>query len=136
MLSHEIIELDKKQLRDFGLVTGAIAAGIFGLLLPCLFSKTYPLWPWYVLAVLASTAMTIPMALRPIYKVWMLFGQMMGWVNTRIILGVVFYVLFTPISILLKLFGKDPMQRKIDPKSKSYRVTSVRSPREQMEKPF
>lgn len=135
-MTHEVKEMDKKDLREFGLVTGAIVAGLFGLILPWLLNKPYPLWPWYVLAVLAGLALLLPTALGPVYKLWMRFGAVMGWINTRIILGVVFYTLFTPISLLLKLMGKDPMQRQLDHKLTSYRVVSKRNPREQMEKPF
>lgn len=136
MAMDEQIQMNKKELREFGFVTGVIVAGLFGLLLPWLLSKPYPLWPWYVLAVLVGLALVMPTALRPVYKTWMRFGAIMGWINTRIILGVVFYILFTPISMLLKVIGKDPMHRHLDNKLKSYRVASKHSPREQMEKPF
>ena len=131
-----MMEINKKSLREFGIVTGAIVAVLFGLLLPWLLSKAYPLWPWYVLAVLAGVAVILPMALKPVYKVWMRFGLVMGWINTRIILGIVFYFMFTPIALILKLLGKDPMHRKLDAKLQSYRIESKRSPREYMEKPF
>ena len=132
---HQMMEINKKSLREFGIVTGAIVAVLFGLLLPWLLSKAYPLWPWYVLAVLAGVAVILPMALKPVYKVWMRFGLVMGWINTRIILGIVFYFMFTPIALILKLLGKDPMHRKLDAKLQSYRIESKRSPREYMEKP-
>ena len=135
-MTHQMMEINKKSLREFGIVTGAIVVGLFGLLLPWLLDIAYPLWPWYVLAVLGGVAVIMPMALGPVYKVWMRFGLVMGWINTRIILGVVFYFLFAPVAVLLKLLGKDPMHRKLDAKLQTYRINSKHSPREQMEKPF
>ena len=135
-MTHQLMEMNNKNLREFGIVTGIIVVVLFGLLLPWLLDSTYPMWPWYMLAILAAIAVVVPMALKPVYKIWMRFGLIMGWINTRIILGIVFYVLFTPIALFLKLIGKDPMQRKLDINVKSYRIESKSSPREQMEKPF
>jgi len=135
-MTQQMMEMDKKSLREFGIVTGIIVVVLFGLLLPWLFSSSYPLWPWYVLAVLAGIAVVLPMALSPVYKVWMRFGLVMGWINTRLILGLIFYILFTPIAIILKILGKDPMLRKLDAGLQSYRIESKLSPRENMEKPF
>ena len=135
-MAQPVLETDKKGLREFGIVTGAIVAGLFGLLLPWLLDRSYPMWPWYVLLVMTLVGMVAPVALRPVYKVWMRFGLVMGWLNTRLILGLVFYSMFTPVAVILKLLGKDSMRRKPDRQLKTYRVASKSSPREQMEKPF
>ena len=135
-MTQQMMKMDKKSLREFGFVTGIIVVLLFGLLLPWLFSSSYPLWPWYILAVLAGVALVMPMALSPVYKVWMRFGLVMGWINTRLILGIIFYILFTPIAMILKILGKDPMLRKLDAGLQSYRIESKSSPREHMEKPF
>ena len=54
-------------------------------------------------------------------------GEVLGWINTRIILGVLFYLLFTPLGLCMRLRGKDPMRRTLSPEAESYRV--VRQPR-------
>jgi len=56
--------------------------------------------------------------------------------HTRIILGVLFYVLILPMGLIMRLFGNDPMARKWDKSAESYRVESVREPKERLEKPF
>lgn len=132
----KIETLDRKGLRKFGLTTGAIVAGLFGLVIPLLFTHHIVLWPWYIAAVLSGVAILLPNALNPVYMVWMRFGQVLGWINTRIILGVLFYVIFTPVAIILKLLGKDPMQRKIVQEKQSYRVISNNQSKEHMERPF
>lgn len=135
-MTHQIIEMDKKGLREFGFITGAIVAALFGLLVPWLFDNSYPLWPWYIFAALVSVALIMPIALNPVYKIWMRFGLVMGWINTRIILGAVFYTMFTPIAIVFKLIGKDLLNCKLDKNIKSYRIESKINSREHMENPF
>ena len=49
----------------------------------------------------------LPIVLRPIYMVWMIFALIFGWIMTRVILGIVFYFIITPIGILTRLLGED-----------------------------
>ena len=72
-------------------------------------------------------ALLLPRSLGPVYRVWMAIGQILGWINTRLILGVLFYGLFTPMGLAMRLLGKDAMRRKLEGDSDSYRV--VRQPR-------
>ena len=135
-MKQDIEHLDKSGLRKFGLVTGAIVALLFGLLLPWLFSHDLPHWPWYVAGTLWALAIIFPLALNPVYHVWMRFGLVAGWINTRIILGIIFYTLFTPISLMLTISRKDPMRRKMEPGAESYRVITRTYPKEHMERPY
>lgn len=123
-------------LRKFGLVTGGIIVGLFGLLLPCLLESKYPLWPWGITIVLWCCAMFYPRSLSPMYKGWMATGNVLGWINTRIILGLVFYIVIMPIGLVMRLLGKDPMNRKLSYKETSYRVQSKKPDRQQIERPF
>jgi len=129
-------ELSNKELREFGLIFGIIFALLFGLLLPWLFSKAYPVWPWWVLAVSAGLALIIPVSLKPFFKVWMLFGAVMGWINTRLILGIVFYLVFMPFGLVMKLFGKDFLSIKLDRSMNSYRVIHSDQIKSSMENPY
>ena len=72
-------------------------------------------------------ALIWPASLLRVYKAWMALGTVMGWINTRIILGAVFYLVVTPIGVLRRLFGKDPMGKKLKSDVDSYRV--LRKPR-------
>ncbi|MDH3901107.1 MAG: SxtJ family membrane protein [Gammaproteobacteria bacterium] len=87
---HEIAELDKPGLRKFGLITGAIVVGLFGLLLPWLLDHHWPVWPWVVAAALWVPALVFPAVLKPVYRGWMKFGAVLGFINTRLILGLFF----------------------------------------------
>lgn len=137
MSNHDIPQLDAKGLREFGLTTGAIVAGLFGLVLPLLFRHwPPPTWPWIVGTVLIVWALVVPKTLDPVYKIWMKFGLIMGAINSKIILGAVFYVMMAPMGLIKRLFGSDPMQRQFDPNLSTYRVASQQRPRESMERPF
>ena len=78
----------------------------------------------------------MPAALRPVYTTWMKIGHGIGWVNTRIILGVLFYVIVLPMGLIMRLFGKDPMARKRDESASSYRIESVSEAKDRLEKPY
>jgi len=128
-------EMTRQELRKFGLVTGGMLVLFFDLLIPWIWGVTPPLWPAIVGGVLAATALLLPAALGPVYKVWMLFAEALGWVNTRIILSVMFYLIFFPVGMIVRLFS-DPMHRKFDAAADTYRVPSDEIKHENMEKPF
>ena len=126
----------KKELRQFGITTGILIAAIFGLLIPWIWDTSYFHWPWYVGGVLATIGLILPGILQPVFTIWMKFAHVLGWINTRIILGFIFYVFFMPVSVLFRIIGKDPMHRKFDKDIKSYRNASLHSKTHNMEKPF
>jgi len=135
-MAHQIPDLDRKGLRDFGLVTGGIVAVLFGLLLPWLLGHALPVWPWGVAGVLIGWALVSPATMRPLYRGWMRFGLLLSRITTPIILGIVFFLIITPAGFLMRLLGKDPMARKLDPGARSYRVPSKTPAKNDMEKPY
>ncbi|HXX74375.1 MAG TPA: SxtJ family membrane protein [Nitrospiraceae bacterium] len=119
-------DTNKKQLRDFGLVVGGILV-VIGLW-PLMFrGQSLRLWAFGLGVVLMALGAVLPMLLAPVHKVWMWIGHVLGWINTRILLGIVFYGLVTPIGLMFRLIGKDTMRHEIAEASPSYRV--VRKPR-------
>jgi hypothetical protein len=117
---------DKKQLRSFGLTVGSIFAVI--AIWPVIVRDDGVRW-WAVLTggLLIVLGLIFPRSLSSVYKLWMSFGHIMGWINTRVILGFVFYFVVTPIGIIRQLLGKDPMGKKIECELNSYRI--IRKPR-------
>ena len=130
------IETNKIELRKFGLLTGGLLAGLFGLILPYIFGRHYVLWPWIIGGVLVIWALVLPAYLAPVYKYWMRVAHILGWINTRIILSIVFYLVITPIGLLARLFTRDPMARKLDRSATSYRIGSTTAPRDNLKRPF
>ena len=131
-----IPELDRKGLREFGLTTGAGVVVIFGLFFPWLLELNWPVWPWLIAAALWLPALVYPLWLRRIYRAWMRFGLLASKVMTPLVLGIVFFGMIAPMALVRRLRGIDPMQRAFNPKQESYRVRSITSPKEKLEKPF
>lgn len=130
--------LSNADLRKFGLIMSAGIVLIFGLFIPWLADR--PInptgWPWRIAGVILITGLLVPVLLRPVYKAWMFIGHILGYVNTRIILGLIFLAVFTPVAILLKLISKDPMSRKLDSEQVSYRIESNQPKLENLNRPY
>jgi hypothetical protein len=126
----------RKELRNFGLIMAGMIALFFGVLLPWLGPMPLSIWTWVVAGAFAVAGLVLPAVLRPIYRLWMKLGLVLGWINSRIILGIVFYGFILPMGIGMRLFGKDPMARRMDREKISYRVPSKHAQREKLERPF
>jgi predicted membrane metal-binding protein len=123
-----------RELRSFGLIVGA-GFGLIGSW-PLLRSAE-PRWPALALAAgLVLIALIWPTALRLPFRWWMALGHVLGWVNTRLILGALFYTIVLMMSLLLRLLGKDPMHRRFDPAVQSYRVPRNARPGTHMKHQF
>jgi hypothetical protein len=127
---------DKRELRQFGFTIGVIVAVLFGGVLPWLFDRAFPLWPWIVAGVFLGWALILPKTLYPLYRAWIAIGHVLGWINTRIILGLIFYAMILPIGLIMRVFGRDPMRRRFNKSASSYRVQSTNQPKENLERPF
>ena len=133
---HTIPELDPKGLREFGLVTGAAVVALFGLFFPWMLQREWPVWPWAIAAPLWLLALIRPSWLRGTYRAWMRFGLLASRVMTPLMLGIVYFGMISPMAMVRRLMGKDPMQRALHPDQNSYRVQSPKSPKEKLERPF
>ena len=133
---YDIPELDRKGLREFGLVTGAIVAGLFGLFFPWLLEVDHPVWPWWIAGLLAIWALVAPESLRTVYQLWMRFGLLLNRVTTPIVIGFIFFLVITPMAFIMRVIGRDPLARRFDDQVKSYRTVSKKAPKSNMEKPF
>ncbi len=103
--------VSKKQLREFGMLIGFGFPFLIGWLLPSIFGhefRTWTLWvgfPGLILGLIAPRLLNYP------YKVWMVLGHALGWVNSHIILGLVFILVLQPIAYIMRLTGYDPLKR-------------------------
>ena len=69
-----------------------------------------------------SRFLFIPAVLNKVGKYVIKVAHMISWFNSQIILGVLFYIIFTPVAIFLKIIGKDSMSRSFRPEKESYRI--------------
>jgi hypothetical protein len=127
---------NKTELRNFGLITGTIFAALFGLLLPCLQGNSLPPWPWVVAIILWLLAALAPTILNPIFQVWMRVGLILGWVETHVILGMIFYGIVMPMGIVMRLLNHDSMTRIFETSLSTYRSPSQPKTKASMERPF
>jgi hypothetical protein len=126
--------IDNKQLRSFGFLVGGVFA-VMGLW-PMLLGRGVRLWAIIPAVILIGLGILLPMSLRPIHKVWMRIGHVLGWINTRIILTVAFYGIFAPMGFFMRLRGRDPMRRKFEPEADSYRILRQGRPGSHMTRQF
>jgi hypothetical protein len=126
---------ERQQLRSFGLLVGGIFA-VLGLWPVVVHGAAVRLWSLVVAVGLIVPALGYPRSLRLPYRLWMALGQGLGWLNTRIILGLVFYGLFTPLGWVMRLRGKDAMQRRFEPAATTYRVVRQSRPSSHMTRQF
>lgn len=127
---------DHKALRSFAYSLSWAFPLVFGLLLPWVFSYQWQLWPLLVSCTLLLLALLQPGWLYYPYRAWMALGMALGWVNSKIILTLLFYLLLTPLGLVLRLLGKLQYQRKLKPDQTSYWHKSQPSDKSQLEKPF
>ena len=130
-----------KELKNFGLIVGGIFLVIglwpaIGLWPPVWRGEGMRLWALGLGAVLVSLGLLLPAVLAPVFKVWMKVGHILGWINTRIILGILFYGLITPMGVVMRLFGWDAMRRVLVRDAQTYRVVRQPRPKSHMTRQF
>jgi hypothetical protein len=75
---------------------------------------------WIVVGLALAFSRLIPPLFRFIYRLWLGFSVVLGYFISRIILTIVFFIVLTPTGFIMRVLGKDPMDRKLDPGAPSY----------------
>jgi hypothetical protein len=75
---------------------------------------------WITAGLTLGLSRVIPPLFRAIYRLWLGFSVVLGYFISRIILTIVFFIVLTPTGLIMRIFGKDPMERKLDPAAPSY----------------
>jgi hypothetical protein len=112
------IKSEKSDLQKFGIIIGIILLIISGFL----FWKEKESFQIFLAIgiTLFLTAIAIPRVLKPVYWIWMIFAIILGWFMTRLILSLLFYVVFTSIGLTLRFFGKQFLELRWDKSKDSY----------------
>ena len=114
-------KISDKELTKFGLLIGLIFVFIIGLIFPTIMGYTFRKWtlipglPLIILSLLRPAILKLP------YKLWMKLGFLLGWINSRLILGIIFIIVVQPIAIFMKILGYDPLKKKFDYNKETYR---------------
>ncbi len=110
-----------RQVRQFAGLVVPIAAALIAAILWLKFNQPTGALIVVAVAITASVSGLLrPALLRPVYVAWMVAAYPIGWVVGHLVIGVIFYLVVTPIGLLMRLVGRDPLNRQFDPKSESY----------------
>ena len=112
------IKSDKKAIRNFGIVFLFVLSAIGGLLIYKGRDVGY-VWLGFG-GLFFLLGLWVPLALKGVYQVWMGLAVVLGYFMSRIILSLIFYLVVTPIGLLLKILGKDILNQQWDKKADSY----------------
>src|SRR5262245_44941360 len=107
--------------RSFGLTFTVV----FALLAALLWWRQRPAAPWLAGLSVLFLAVTVVRAdwLLPLNRVWMRFGLLLNAIVSPIVLGVLFFGVFTPVGLVMRALHRDPMRRKWDDGARSYWMT-------------
>jgi hypothetical protein len=119
-----LIEINKnpslRELRWFGVILLAFA-GLVGALLRFKFGlSTAATTVWVAGGVIAVAVLAVPPLRKPVYLGWMYAAFPIGWTISNALLAFTYYLVLTPIGLAMRLLGRDPMTRRLDPSAKTY----------------
>ncbi|MDP8983075.1 MAG: SxtJ family membrane protein [Acidobacteriota bacterium] len=104
--------------RFFGL-TAAIALAFFGLI-PLIRGGRVRPWCLAASAVFLVLSLAAPAALHPLNRAWTALGQLIARVTNPIVTGLMFFAVFTPAALILRMLGRDLLSLKFDPAAPTY----------------
>ena len=110
----------KKELRQFA----GLFLAIFGSIGAWLHFQS-GIEPWgmvlgAVAGVVGVVGLAVPMAIKPLFVGWIVAAYPIGWTISHVLLALIYYVILTPIGLLLRAGGTDPMERTLDAEAKTY----------------
>jgi len=106
--------------RSFGIVFSVVFT-IIGFW-PLMFGRPLRWWSIGVAVGFLLIALVIPRMLAPLNRIWMKFGLLLAAIISPIFLALLFYLVFMPIGLVVRMFGKDPLKLKMDRGTRSYWV--------------
>ena len=120
MIIEEIknIKGDKSDWRKFGITIGIILT-VMGFYLLWKGNNSYE-YAFPLAAAFFLLGLVIPFALKPVYKAWMVMSIIMGFIMTKVVMVVIFYMIVTPVGFVASIIGKNFLDMKIDKEAKSY----------------
>jgi hypothetical protein len=99
------IKTRKKDIRSFGYTIGIILFLVSAVLF---YYDNYLYTNLTIIAlVFIVLGVVLPLLLKPVYLLWMIFAVILGWIMTRVILCIIFYIIITPIGLITRLLGED-----------------------------
>ncbi|HSD64618.1 MAG TPA: SxtJ family membrane protein [Ignavibacteriaceae bacterium] len=117
LLEIKNIKESPADLKKFGLTIGVVLLLIALILF--LLNKEAIIWG-IIGTVFILSALSFPLLLKPLNKIWMTLAIILGWIMTRVILSILFFLVLTPLRFIALAFNKKFLDFKIDPSAKTY----------------
>jgi hypothetical protein len=126
----------RSKLRTFGFTVGT-AMLFLGAVFWYFGSTRLPTFLGGAGGLLVVLGLAIPQVLAPVERAWMGLAMVLAWINTRIILSLLFVLVLSPIGMIMRVF-RDPLNRKLRDGSESYWIPLDKQPadREKYERQF
>jgi hypothetical protein len=109
-----------KQLRQFSLLLAVLLGGLAGWLTWKSHSAALVAGLGTVAAAAGLIGLLCPGLMRVVYVVWMAAAFPIGWLVSHLLLAAIYYLVITPIGVIMRVCGYDPMQRRFDRQAKTY----------------
>jgi len=110
----------RRELRQFAVLWIIFFAGIGTMLYVKHGAGPWPTALWAAAVVVGLPGVVFPALLRPVYVGWMVAAFPIGWTVSHLLLGSIFYLVISPIGLLLRALGRDPMRRTFEHDAKTY----------------
>ena len=124
----------RKELRIFAVLEVIFFGIVAWMLYGKTGSQTVALTMFGIAAIVGIAGFCLPKYMRIGYVVWMAAVMPIGWVVSHLVLGFAFFLVITPIGLVMRLFGRDPLQRQIDKNATTYWI--LRSPNQDSKRYF
>ena len=104
--------ISKKELKEFGYIIAFGFPLLIGIIIPLITGHSLKLWTLFVSIIFLILGIFKPRLLFYPYKLWMGIGDFLGFINSGIILWLVYIFVLIPIAFAMRLFGYDPLKQK------------------------
>lgn len=121
-MGHESFERHEEIKGSSNKSLGMVFAVVFLLIatLPWVFGGPFHLWAVIVSAVFAAVAYIAPTLLGPLNWFWTRLGLVLHKIVSPLVLGVMFFLVISPMGLVMRLFGKDPLRLRLDKTTLTY----------------
>ena len=104
--------------RNFGLVFFIVF--LIVSIWPLTYDEPVRIWSAIISSVFLILGLMNSKLLTPLNKLWFKFGMILGAIVSPVVMGVVFFLVVTPIGLIMKIMGKDLLNKKYDKKKRTY----------------
>ena len=119
MLSKSKIKINSN--RNFGLVFFIVF--LIVSIWPLTYDEPVRIWTAIMSSVFLILGLMNSKLLTPLNKLWFKFGMILGAIVSPVVMGVVFFLVVTPIGLIMKIMGKDLLNKKYDKNKKTYWIS-------------